>query len=106
MKALAKKLKKGDTKERCGLILKGSKIVELENIAPEPEKGFEISSNDIIKYEDEMVGSWHTHPDHDSNLSEKDYLGFLMWPNLKHYIIGTNGVSSYIVKDGIVINAD
>lgn len=106
MKALAKKLKKGDTAERCGLVLKGSKIIELENISAEPEKGFEISPNNMVKYEDEMVASWHTHPDHDSNLSEKDYAGFLMWPQIKHYIVGTDGVSCYVVKDGIVINAD
>lgn len=106
MKSLEKKLKKGDTLERCGLVLKNGKVVELTNISPEPEKGFEISPDDMVKYEDNIKASWHTHPDHDSNLSEKDYFGFLMWPMIDHYIVGINGVSKYVVRDGIVINED
>lgn len=106
MKALVKKLKKGDTEERCGLVLKDGSVIELKNIAEEPQHGFEISPEDMVKYEDEIAASWHTHPDHNSNLSEKDYFGFLMWPQIKHYIVGINGVSCYIVVDGIIINED
>ncbi len=106
MKALAKKLKKGDKLERCGLVLKDGAVIELDNVAEEPEQGYEIAAKDVVKYEDDIVATWHTHPNHDSNLSERDYFGFLMWPNLKHYVVGTNGVAGYIVKDGIIINED
>lgn len=106
MKSLEKKLKKNDTQERCGLILKDGSVIELDNIAVDKENGYQISPADIVKYEDTMVGSWHTHPGHDSNLSEKDYVGFLMWPDLTHYIVGIDGVAKYTIKDGIILNVD
>jgi proteasome lid subunit RPN8/RPN11 len=103
---LKKRLKPTDTYERCGLILTDGMIVECENIAEEPEKGFEIPPEDLVEYESRLIGTWHTHPGEGSNLSERDYLGFLMWPKLTHYIIGTDGVSSYTVENGIVLNVD
>lgn len=95
-----------DTEERCGLILKGDKVVECDNIAEDKTRGFEIDPQALIDNEEDLIGTWHTHPGEGSNLSEKDYLGFLMWPKLKHYIISMDSVSAYVVKDGIVLNAD
>lgn len=95
-----------DLKERCGFILKGNRIVEVLNFHTEPEKGFEISPESILKYEDKLKGTWHTHPKQSNALSQCDYSCFLYWPHLEHYIIGTNGVQRYVVEDGIVLNAD
>lgn len=95
-----------DEKEKCGFILKGNRIVEVLNTHIDPKKGFEISPESIVKYEDNLKATWHTHPFKTNVLSEHDYACFLNWPHLEHYIIGTNGVQRYIVEDGIVLNAD
>lgn len=90
-----------------GFILHPRTIVEVENVAPDPEKGFDVSAADLIEYLDEpseVVATWHTHPKADANLSNADYRAFLTLPKLKHYIIGTDGVRAYAVKDGVVLN--
>lgn len=102
---LKKLLRKNDVEERCGLILRNGKIIETTNIAENPELGFEVPVEELFKFHDDLVGTWHTHPGQNSNLSERDYFGFLQWPDLTHYIIGTDGVSAYIVEDGVVLNA-
>ena len=48
--------------ERCGFVLLGGEIIEVPNIAKEPEDNFEIAHEDIEKYQGEIVASWHTHP--------------------------------------------
>lgn len=92
--------------ERCGLILKDGTVIEVDNVADEPEKGFEIPAEKLIEYEDDLAGTWHTHPGEGKNLSARDYHGFLTWPKLSHYIIGNDGVAKYVVEDGVVLSAD
>lgn len=91
-------------KEQCGLILKGNQIVECPNVHPQPELGFEIDPESIIRHEEKMVGTWHTHPEGNASLSDEDYTCFLNWPHLEHYIIAKEEVSRYYVKEGIVYN--
>jgi proteasome lid subunit RPN8/RPN11 len=95
-----------DTKERCGFILKGNRMCEVQNTHPQPEHGFEIDPEAIIRHEDQIKATWHTHPNSDACLSEADYICFLNWPHLEHYIIGKDGVRRYVVVDGIVMNAN
>lgn len=95
-----------DAKERCGFILKGNRIVEVMNVHPEPTKGFEIAPDAIVRHEDELKATWHTHPDGSSALSERDYACFLAWPHLDHYIVSREGVRCYQVKDGVVLNVN
>jgi proteasome lid subunit RPN8/RPN11 len=96
-----------DTKERCGFILKGNRMVEVRNIHPNPEIGFEIDPEAIIRHEDQLKATWHTHCSGSPDLSEEDYTCFLNWPHLDHYIVGKDGtVKRYIVKDGTIVNAD
>jgi proteasome lid subunit RPN8/RPN11 len=105
-KKLRKFLDPSDTKERCGLILKGNRVIETKNIAENPVTGFEIDAADLIANEDKLIGTWHTHPNMSSVLSEADWFGFVQWPKLKHWIIGQDTISVYTVEDGIVTNAD
>lgn len=93
-------------KEQCGLIIKHNRIIEVMNVHPDPTKGFEIPVEAVMKYEDVLEGTWHTHPYGSSALSEMDYACFLAWPDLDHYIISNEGVKRYVVKDGVVLNAD
>lgn len=89
--------------ERCGLVLDDGSVIELQNVAAQPEEAFEISDEDLIQYEEHTVASWHTHPGQTSQLSFDDYEGFLMWPDLKHHIIGNDGLTIYAVKNGKVV---
>lgn len=89
--------------ERIGFVLDDGKIVECENIHPEPEQGFEFRAEDLIEFENRAVASWHTHPNQDSNLSMSDYSGFRHWPKLKHYVIGNDGIRCFKVERGKVV---
>jgi proteasome lid subunit RPN8/RPN11 len=106
MKKLEKFLTKDGTKERCGLILSRNRVVESENVADDPVAGFEVDPHDLVKYDGKIVGTWHTHPGKPSAFSQADYFGFAQWPDLKHWIVGTDGVRCYAIEDGIVVNAD
>jgi len=97
-------LKKYDEEvEHVGFILPNGKLVEVENTSAKPDESFDVSGEDILKYETTAIGSWHTHPKKDSNLSVGDMETFLNWPEWDHYIVGNNGVSKYIVRDGDVL---
>lgn len=100
---LLKKLKADDKLERCGLVLKGNKIIECENQHNNPARGFYLSPEDLVKYEDEMTGTWHTHPGQTANLSQEDHVGFNQWPRLLHFIVGTDGVRCFKVDHTAVI---
>lgn len=91
-----------DGPERCGVITSTGEVVELDNICPEPLQGFEISTEDLIAFSEMTECFWHTHPGTSSNLSMEDYQSMLMWPRQKHIIIGSDGVSTYRVIDGVL----
>lgn len=103
---LRPKLKASDTKERCGLVLKGGSCPEKKNIHQEPEKGFMFDPQDLIDNEAKLVGSWHTHPGQSAALSHADYDGFSQWPDLTHFIVGTDGVRAYRIVDDIIQEID
>lgn len=94
--------------ERLGFILEDETLVELTNAHSEPEQGASFSSQDLHKYcfsgKFKVIATWHTHPGETSNLSGEDYSAFQAYPKIKHYIIGSDGVSRYSVKDGVVKN--
>lgn len=100
---LKRKLKKGDKEEKCGLILKGYRIIEVENTNLNKENSFRIDAKALIKHEDELIGTWHTHPNESANLSLDDYDGFRQWPRLQHYIVGIDGVRCFEVQNNFVI---
>ena len=107
MRAIRSKLTKlfaeGATNERCGLVLKRGKLVEVHNAHPNPDKGFVISAGAMHEHGDKVIGTWHTHPDASAALSQDDYHGFTNWPGLIHYIVGTDGVRAYKADaDGII----
>lgn len=89
-----------------GLILNTHKIIELDNICDIPTEGFQVRVEDLLPFEDDMIATWHTHPNQDSNLSVNDYRTFLNYPDLRHYIVGTDGVAEYTVENGKVMRCD
>lgn len=93
------KLKKYLTgeKERVGFVLITGQTVEVANACAEPEKGFMVRAEDLLKYEGKIAATWHTHPQGASVLSVGDYDSFKNWPEWRHYIIGDDGVVEYYV---------
>lgn len=93
--------------ERCGLLLEDGEIIETKNVHPEPDKGFEIDPKVILERLGDITGTWHTHPNKDSILSEDDIICYRAWPDLDHFILGRDGIRKYVVNDrGVVIVAD
>ena len=93
-------------KERVGFLLGPEKeIVEVDNICSDPVNGFCVKGSDLLKYVDTATGSWHTHPGSSSNFTIEDQKSFLSYPHLSHYIIGIDGVSCYVIKNGKVLVA-
>ena len=103
-KGLLKRLKPTDTVERCGLVLSGGRVIKTQNVAANTVMSFEIPPEEMIKPGRTVVGTWHTHPGQPANLSHEDYAGFLNWPELTHWIVGTDGVRGYKVDNGLVLN--
>ena len=93
-----------DGPERVGFILSDGSVVEVKNCHPTPKDGFDVCIEDIIKYEDQATGTFHTHPGHTSNLSDVDWVCYLNWPRLLHFIVGSDGVRCFAVRDGAVID--
>lgn len=94
IKTVLKQFYTADGPERCGMIL-GTQVIELQNMAGNPEMGFLIGAEDNVKYSDEADATWHTHPGSTANLSGDDYEMFRMWPDMLHFIIGNDGVRCY-----------
>ncbi len=92
-----------DKIEHVGFVLPNDEMVEVKNMSDNPEGSFDVSGEDILKYEDIAVATWHTHPNGSSNLSAGDMETFLNWPNLDHFIVGTDGITKYVVKDNEVL---
>jgi proteasome lid subunit RPN8/RPN11 len=90
--------------ERVGFILKSGRAVEVDNICNEPAYGFDVRVEDLEKYEDRMVATWHTHPGGSSNLSADDFTTYLNWPHLSHYVVGKDGVRHFKVVNGALVN--
>jgi proteasome lid subunit RPN8/RPN11 len=96
----------GEGKERIGFILKSGAVVELENKSPEPYSSAFADPEFLLANENELLASFHTHPGGSKNLSGDDYQAFCNWPDLKHYIVGKDGIACYVVKNGTVIHED
>jgi proteasome lid subunit RPN8/RPN11 len=100
---LQRKLRKGAIKERCGLVLADGSILDVENKHPRPEVGVLFPARELVDHEHELAATWHTHPSTPSRLSQEDYIGFLQWPHIKHYIIANDGVRCYRIEDGLIV---
>lgn len=97
--------------ERCGVITAAGEVREIPNVHAEPEKGFHMDPTCFLSaIQEGAIGTWHTHPGRDPNLSEEDMVGFQAWPKLEHHIIGVRDgqptVHSFkVLPDGVVVNA-
>lgn len=95
-----------DGNERVGFVLKDGSTVEISNICQDPKNGFDVDGADLLRYLDDAVATWHTHPNATSNLSVGDLQSYLNYPELTHYIAGTDGVATYYVENGRVLRKD
>lgn len=92
-------------KERCGFVLTGDRIVELDNVAEDPVADFMTRPEDVLEVIDDAIATWHTHPGISAELSVADYHSFIGFPGFTHYIVGADGVNEYYEKDGAILNA-
>jgi proteasome lid subunit RPN8/RPN11 len=96
--------------ETCGLILEDGAFVTVDNIHPEPVKGFVMDPKGLLQHVEQAVATWHTHPGRDPNLSQEDMAGFRQWPRLTHHIFGIRDgeptVATFkVLEDGTVVSA-
>jgi proteasome lid subunit RPN8/RPN11 len=93
-----------DAPERVGFVLPDGSLIEVPNVSGDPYNSFDVSAESLLQHAGygSAIGAWHTHPNASSNLSVDDYEGFLNWPKMTHYIVGNDGVSAYIIKEGLV----
>ena len=91
--------------EKGGYITNSNKIIEVKNQHPNPDNNFMFSCEDLDKLEkDDVVATFHTHPNKSSNLSKEDYDAFVNWEKLLHFIVGQDKISCYKVSErGTVI---
>lgn len=82
--------------------MKSGQVQELKNVHPEPLLGFRIDPAEVIKYCDDAEATWHTH-ENEAYPSGADFLTFVNWPNMVHYIIGSDGVRCYKVERTAVL---
>jgi proteasome lid subunit RPN8/RPN11 len=93
--------------ERIGFVMPDGSIIETINISMNPANTFHFRSVDVFNYvfKEGAVATWHTHPNMSSDMSEDDYQMFLNYPDMVHYVIGSDGVNAFIVEDGVVLHA-
>lgn len=91
--------------EMGGYITKDGLVFEVNNAHPDKENNFMFSCDDLDKLDsDDVIGTFHTHPNKSSNLSKEDYDAFVNWEKLLHFIIGQDKINCYKVSDrGTVI---
>lgn len=93
-----------DGAERAGVVTKKG-IEEFENTSSLPREFFEFSEEDLKRLQDpDCVATWHTHPKTPANLTLADYYAFIKYPHLKHYIVGTDGIKCYAMRNGALID--
>lgn len=107
LRLLLQKRHEPDSIERVGFVARDGSIIEVVNISPDPYKSFIVRGEDIMKYafDENIIATWHTHPQKDANLTVQDNEMFLNHPQLRHYIIGTDGVRCYRAKNRMVVHA-
>ena len=83
------------------MINSNGEIIELTNQCDIPEEGFILSPEDILEHFLGIgtVASWHTHPGDTNVLSVGDFEAFTNYPDIDHYVIGSNGVQKYQVSE-------
>lgn len=103
LSVLQAKFDLSNSDEACGIILKDGTVLDCENISEDPTQGFVIPATLMLEHEDNLFGTWHTHPGQNANLSMTDDAGFKNWSNLKHFIIGTDGIRCFAVKGELIV---
>ncbi len=85
-----------------GFILASGEVVAADGEAD--QHNFTMNSQFLLKYINDAVATWHTHPAATANLSLYDWDTFVSNPDLKHFIIAVDEVRGYEVVNGSVLN--
>lgn len=91
-----------DQDERCGIVTREGKIVELPNCSSFPQNSYLIYEKDVQNLD--IIATWHTHPRGPLNLSIDDYNNFAELSDIKHLILTPRWIALYGMDDGFVMN--
>ena len=93
--------------ERVGFLIldKQVELIELKNIALSPTDYFIAPTAALIEWEDKLLATWHTHPGGVNEPSIYDKQAFVNYPDVVHYIIGSNGIAAYAIEGEQVVPA-
>lgn len=91
--------------ERGGYITSDDLVFEVKNVHSDTKNNFMFSCEDLDKLDQEnVIATFHTHPNKSSNLSKEDYDSFVNWEKLLHFIVGRDKITCYKVSEkGTVI---
>ena len=87
--------------ELCGVVLGDGTIKSVPNIHPDPHDNFAMDAT--VLDDPEVVATWHTHPRSGANLTVSDYLSFMSYPDLRHYIISASEIWCYRMDNDILV---
>lgn len=84
--------------ERGGF-LTSEEVIECKNSSEDDT--FYIPEYETLERmsEDDVIATFHTHPNKTANLSKEDFSSFQNWGHLYHFIIGNNGIMCYKVNN-------
>lgn len=93
--------------ERLGFLIQDKQVelIEVRNISTAPTETFIAPTAALIEWEDKILATWHTHPDGVNEPSIYDKQAFVNYPDVVHYIIGSNGIAAYAIEGGKVVPA-
>ena len=88
--------------EACGFIMCDGSIVEIRNVAVNPQRGFHMDYHDMVEKlsgrEEFIAGIWHTHPRGTTTPSHTDLNAIKMGAvqsNWDYWIVTADGVHLY-----------
>ena len=86
--------------ERGGFITNEGDVIEVKNVHPDKKECFMFSCDDLDRLDkDDVIATFHTHPNKSANLSKDDYDAFLNWEKLLHFIVGKDKINCYKVSE-------
>jgi proteasome lid subunit RPN8/RPN11 len=89
-------------KEACGIITKQFEYIRATNISSNPKSSFIINPLDIIRYEDNIWGFFHSHPGSSDPIPSKRDMPSALFNEYKFLVGFASKVYIYWVENNIL----
>lgn len=74
---LTRRAKESQPREACGFILADGTVIEMANVASNPERGFVMDQRELVERlshcKDQIAAIWHSHPKESNKPSGGDF---------------------------------